>query len=282
MKQNLKKALWGCLCGLLCVAVLVGCGMRRSPEAEATTELLVEGTVEQYTEDTLEILAGETSFIFSLKKVDPSVLPVTMVGGSRVIVTYEGEPGKSNCKILKIQLIERDIAPENAIEADSSSSQITQTRPTSELEVTGTIVDASMHSILLEDAEGNQYPFNYSMDDTVVFVDAPSNLAIGSTVLAGYNGAIDDPECTLIFLVETATPEGEAVLPLQSVIGTVKKSDAASISITEGEPSKSYTFAIDTKTENHIPGTIAVEAQVEVQYRGDYQDGMAAVAIFAK
>lgn len=252
---------------MLCFAA---CG-KTEPE-----ERTVEGDVLQYNEAVLSVESEYNTYSFSIENIDPEMLPSGMVPGSRILITYRGDPDDENCEILQITMVqtEPEIAPpESAPESESVAM------PVAEHQLRAVIVDAAMHSLTVEAEDGQTYVFDLAMDNTQIYQDTPSNLAVGSSVEIGYNGTLGELDCELVSIQELSTPEGDAVLPLASVSGTVTQANETSITLdtADGE----LQFAIDDNTKIYIPGGVTADMQVTVEYRGETSDAMTAEAVYA-
>lgn len=273
MKNRFKKI----LSVLLVVPVMLLCACAKAETPEQT----VEGTVVQYSASQLSVESDSGTYVFSLKQVSEDVLPSLMIAGSRVLVTYKGTPGDDACEILQITLVqtEPDAGPAPGSSDDASSESESTAAPVPDNSVEGVITDAAMHSVTIQTDDGQTWTFDIAMEGEQLYLDVPSNLAVGSRVSVGYSGTLGELDCEPVSIQETASPDGTPVEPLHSVSGTASAVSDTSVTIESGD--SSLTFAIASGTEMHIPGGVTDGMQIRVEYRGEYADGMTAWAVYA-
>ena len=273
----MKKKSKTILSVFLIVLAMLLCACTKGEAPEQT----VEGTVVQYSDSQLSVESGSGTYVFSLEQVSPDVLPSLIVAGSRVLVTYKGTPGDDACEILQITLVqtEPDAGPMSDSSDAASSAPESTSAPVPDNSVEGVITDAAMHSVTIQTDDGQTYTFDMAMNGEQLYLDVPSNLAIGSRVLVGYSGTLGELDCEPVSIQETATPDGTPVGSLHSVSGTVSAVSDTSVTIESGDGS--LTFAIGSGTEMHIPGGVTDGMQIRVEYRGEYADDMTAQAVYA-
>ena len=73
-------------------------------------------------------------------------------------------------------------------------------------ELQGTVKDAAMHSLLVVDADGNEYSFG---TEGVPMTTGESGLLIGNPVTVSYRGSLDAEEVELVSIAVADAPDAE-------------------------------------------------------------------------
>ena len=96
----------------------------------------------------------------------------------------------------------------NAGDAQTDAPVQTDAEQDAVQELQGTVKDAAMHSLLLEDADGNEYNFG---TEGVEMTTGESGLLIGNPVTVFYRGSLDAEEVEIVSIaVSDAMDAGQA------------------------------------------------------------------------
>ena len=192
---------WGIVFAvLLCCTA---CGKKTAvsniaPEKEAASSfsqvtkaetLEKSGIVSEVNKDNIVVEFGDEKLTFALQEAVK--LPEKLAPDTRVKVQYTR---KQNEKTTQVQLLKISV-----IQTEHSSFS-TQTAE-KESEISGEIIDATMHTITIR-AEEKNYTFLYDTDDVSTAVQAPSGFANGSMVKISYIGEIGRENCVAVKINE--------------------------------------------------------------------------------
>lgn len=183
--MNFKKLLPLLL--LVFVLAFAGCssddaskddGASQDSASQDATSAFVEGTVIDATMNTVSILSDEQeNMTFATEGAEIETAGDGIVIGDVVTIHYTGELAEG--EEVQTATVDRIVVVKNMI--DEALNDVTNT-------VSGKITDATMNSVTISAADGNQYTF---MTDGAEVGGAAEGLEIGKDITISYIGELD-------------------------------------------------------------------------------------------
>ncbi len=90
---------------------------------------------------------------------------------------------------------------------DAQDAPVQADAPDAVQELQGTVKDAAMHSLLLEDADGNEYSFG---TEGVPMTTGESGLLIGNPVTVTYRGSLDAEDVEIVSIAVADAEQTDA------------------------------------------------------------------------
>ena len=232
-------------------------------------ENILEGTVTQLTETTITVTVNGEKLIFSVK--DVKQMPEGLSAGAKVILTYTGEIEGKNTGKAKLIAIDVDKKFTGGTTPSSSSSQAEKKNT-----ITGVIVDASMHAVVLN-VDGKELMFSYGSGNANVQINAPSGLSAGSEVKITYTGKIsgtDASNCTILRIDETkAAPTAQTPSDTMNYIsGKVYSVSTTALSILTDSNGQQIDFVLPGTAAIQVAGGLREGVRVTIAYTGEIKD----------